>query len=152
MRKMSEENLFDLQIALWEKHSRQHTEIRQKIHLTTERYVTLVFALLALLNTNLIILTRRTKTIAIVLVALIMIAIVFMVIKDNKRSLQNAKIVSYINEEFGLFEKSRIIDRITLYPKNWKGWGNECWLKGSIIHILIVLIMTVLLVLSIIFQ
>ena len=150
MRKISEENLFDLQIALWEKHSRQHTEIRQKIHLTTERYVTLVFALFALLSTDWIELTKTTKIIAIIIVLLLMASILYMIVKDNVRSLRNARIVNELNEEFGLFEKGRIIDRVILYPKNWKGWGNEGWLKGAIIHVLIVFIMTALLVLSII--
>lgn len=105
MRALSESERFDLQLTLLDKHTRQHADLRKKIHLTTERFVTLMIALTTLVDTDIVHFsyTNATKTVSTVVVTIIMIAIVYMICKDHKSSLKNARIVSSLNEEFGLF-------------------------------------------------
>ena len=150
MRTLDESENFELKLALFEMHSRQHCELRQKIHLTTERYVTVMIALVALLNSNFNPLCdlNGIRWLACITVLLIMFSIIYMIIKDNRSSLLNAKIVSSLNEDFGLFSKGKIIKQTTLYPPKWRNWGNEKWIKGTILHICIIIMTTVLFFLS----
>lgn len=149
MRSLNDSELFELKLALLEKHSTQHSELRQKIHLTTERYVTIMLALAALVNANIVVFSKGwLQIIACIIICFIMAAIVYMIIKDNRSSLRHAKIVNAINEEFGLFSKGKIINKIPLYPDKWKDWGNEPRIKGAILHISIVVVVTALVILS----
>lgn len=150
MRSLNDSELFDLKLALLEKHSTQHSGLRQKIHLTTERYVTIMLALAALVNANIVDFSTKgwLQIIACIIICFIMAAIVYMIIKDNRSSLRHAKIVNAINEEFGMFSKGKIINKIKLYPDKWKDWGNEPRIKGAILHISIVVVVTALVILS----
>ncbi len=152
MGKMDDSKLFQLKLTLLEKHSHQHSDLRQKIHLTTERYVTIMLALTALVNSKLTLFSFNVivQVIAYVLLISAMSSVIFMVLKDNKSSLQHAKIVSRLNEDLGLFSKGKVINHTTLYPSKWKNWGNEKNIKGSILHITIVFVSTVMLIASIV--
>lgn len=140
------ENNFELIKMLFEKHSGEFTDRRKKIHSTTEKYITLIMVLFTAVNSRFVDITHDLKILFTFTIIIVMTVVIYMIYKDNKTSLDHAKIVNKISNELGLWKEGRSLS--PLYDSKWNSFGYENVLKGILHHLIVIVVITFTLILS----
>lgn len=137
------ETNFELMKMLFEKHSREFSDRRAKIHATTEKYIALIIVLFTTINSRLIDITANVKILFAITTSIMMTVVIY---RDNKASLANAKIINKINNELGLWREGGLLS--SLYDDKWKNFGYESCLKGILHHLIVLVVITSTLIIS----
>lgn len=139
----NDEKHFQTKLALLEKHSTDHYNLRKKIHGNTEKYVTLIFAFLTFMSSNLYdnkFESARLKIMLTCIVAVIYILMIYMIIRDNEYSFFHKDIISKLNEDLGITKKGTLIPNIQLCPSDFTKKKKK--ITGWILHISTITLMT----------
>ena len=146
VKRFAMETNFELMKMLFEKHSREFSDRRAKIHATTEKYIALIIVLFTTINSRLIDITANVKILFAITTSIVMTVVIVVIYRDNKASLANAKIINKINNELGLWREGGLLS--SLYDDKWKNFGYENCLKGILHHLIVLVVITSTLIIS----
>ncbi|MEZ4912247.1 MAG: hypothetical protein R2774_15470 [Saprospiraceae bacterium] len=124
---------------LFEKHSSQVEEKRKKIHTTTEKVVGVLLVINGWLISQDVALDTMEKYLFLLIVIVVAITSMYVIYRDNKIYRNHARIVRQMSEELGTFKEGAIVKGITLYPNEWRKFGNENVIHGVIHHYLVMI-------------
>ena len=132
-------NKMDVFKILFEEHHRQLAAKRQKIHSMTEKTLA-IFLIIA----GWLIFTKEPMTPGmrwpIIIVALVLAVSACSSIYTNNCSYYTiARVVRRLNEALGLYKVGTFIPGESIYPAEWKRFGERGAFKGAFFHILAVL-------------
>ena len=123
------ETNFELMKMLFEKHSREFSDRRAKIHATTEKYIALIIVLFTTINSRLIDITANVKILFAITTSIMMTVVIY---RDNN--------------ELGLWREGGLLS--SLYDDKWKNFGYESCLKGILHHLIVLVVITSTLIIS----
>ncbi len=131
-----DENDLEILKLLFVEHHRQLTEKRQKIHATREKTLALLLLIAGWLVLTKDPLVPGIHWVIISAVIMISAAACMSIYRNNKSYHAIARLVLRINDSLGLYEKGRFISDKSLYPADWKHFGERREIQGALFHIL----------------
>lgn len=132
---MDEKNLEILKL-LFVEHHRQLTEKRHKIHATAEKTLALLLLIAAWLVITKEPLVPGIHWVIIGAVIMISAAACKSIYRNNKSYHAIARLVQRLNDSLGLYEEGRFISDESLYPADWKLFGERREIQGALFHVL----------------
>jgi len=130
-----------LMMLLFSEHHRHLSETRQKIQQLTQHTIGLLcviagWVILSDVNSNNDLLL--TLTAVIVIISVFSIATLF---RFNGNYRREAQVINRLNQHFHLFEVGKYLEDQSIYPDQWKVFGNESRVKGLKFYILCIVAM-----------
>ena len=137
---------------LFEVHHHQLEERRQRIHGITQRVVSVFLVIAGWRLVSQIALSRFLEWLIIFGIVTITAAACYLQYNHNRTYLEIARVISRLNNAFGLFENNRYIAGQAVYEKCFEGFGQEKWWVNIWHHILIIVILATVAVCAVLVQ